>query len=102
MGIGGCVRTVYARYTRSVSVPVTTRLDPLVVEALDRAVAAGLAPNRGSIVSAAVRAWLAEHSEQAIVASYRRRYAEKDPVHDEHVSQIAAFSVAACLAVNEA
>jgi len=80
---------------------VATRLDPSVVEALDRAVAAGLAPNRGSIVSAAVRSSLAEHSEEAIVASYRRRYAEEDPVHDEHVRQIAAFSVAACLAANE-
>lgn len=80
---------------------MTTRLDPSVVEALDRAVAAGLAPNRGSIVSAAVRAWLAEHSEEAIVASYRRRYADADPVHDELVGQLAAFSVAACLAVDE-
>jgi len=76
-------------------------LDPSVVEALDRAVAAGLAPNRGSIVSAAVRSWLADHGEEAIVASYRRRYAGEDPDHDEHVAQIAAFSVAACLAVNE-
>ncbi len=82
------------------SVPVTTRLDPSVVEALDRAVAAGLAPNRGSIVSAAVRAWLGEHSEEAIVASYRRRYADSDPAHDELVGQLAAFSIAACLAVN--
>jgi Arc/MetJ-type ribon-helix-helix transcriptional regulator len=84
-----------------VSVPVTTRLDPSIVEALDRVVAAGLAPNRGSIVSAAVRAWLAEHSEEAIVASYRRRYADQDPADDELVTQLAAFSVAACLAVNE-
>jgi Arc/MetJ-type ribon-helix-helix transcriptional regulator len=96
---------VYESCTRAtldlVSVPVTTRLDPSVVEALDRAVAAGLAPNRGSIVSAAVRSWLAEHSEEAIVASYRRRYADEDPVHDELMGQLAAFSVAACLAVNE-
>lgn len=92
---------MYARYPRFVSVPVTTRLEPAVVEALDRAVAAGLAPNRGSIVSAAVRAWLAEHSEDAIVASYRRRYADEDPDHNELVAQLAAFSIAACLAVNE-
>lgn len=82
------------------SVPLTTRLDPSVVEALDRAVAAGLAPDRGSIVSAAVRSWLAEHSEDAIVASYRRRYADGDPAHDELVGELAAFAVAACLAVN--
>lgn len=79
---------------------MTTRLDPVVVEALDRAVAAGLGPNRGAIVSAAVRSWLVEHSEEAIVASYRRRYADDDPVHDELVGHLAAFSVAACLAVN--
>lgn len=85
----------------SVSVPVTARLEPSVVDALDRAVAAGLAPNRGAIVSAAVRAWLAEHSEEAIVASYRRRYAQDDPGRDELVNQLAAFSVAACLAVSE-
>lgn len=83
------------------SVPVTTRLDASVVEALDLAVAAGLGPNRGSIVSAAVRAWLAEHSEEAIVASYRRRYADPDFAHDGLVGQLAAFSVAACLAANE-
>jgi Arc/MetJ-type ribon-helix-helix transcriptional regulator len=81
-------------------VPVTVRLDPSVVEALDRAVAAGLAPNRGSIVSAAVHAWLTKHSEEAIVASYRRRYTDADPAHDELAGQLAAFSVAACLAVN--
>jgi Arc/MetJ-type ribon-helix-helix transcriptional regulator len=81
-------------------VPVTVRLDPSVVEALDRAVAAGLAPNRGTIVSAAVRSWLAEHSEAAIIASYRRRYADEDSAHDELAGQLAAFSVAACLAVN--
>ena len=72
-----------------------------VVDALDRAVAAGLGANRGSIVAAAVRDWLAEHSEDAIAASYRRRYAAGDPVHDELVSELAAFSVAACLAANE-
>lgn len=82
------------------SVPVTTRLHPSVVEALDRAIAAGLAPNRGAIVSEAVRSWLVEHSEEAIVASYRRRYGAEDPVHDKLVDQLAAFSISACLAVN--
>lgn len=83
------------------SVPVTARLDPSVVEALDLAVAAGLAPNRGSIVSAAVRSWLVEHSEEAIVASYRRRYGDADPSHDDLVERIAVFSASACLGVNE-
>ena len=83
------------------SIPVTTRLDAAVVAALDSAVAAGLAPNRGAIVSAAVRAWLAQHSEEAIVASYRRRYEEVDAAHDGLVAKLSAFSVAACLAVSE-
>ena len=37
------------------SIPVTARLDPEVVDALDRAVQAGLAPTRGAVVAAAVR-----------------------------------------------
>lgn len=96
--MGGVYESCTRGYDRSVSVPVTTRLDPSVVDALDLAVAAGLAPNRGSIVSAAVRSWLAEHSEEAIVASYRRRYADEHLADDELVRQLAAFSVAACLA----
>ncbi len=83
------------------SIPVTTRLDESVVEALDHAVAAGLAPNRGSVVARAVAEWLARHGEEAIVDSYRRRYAEPDPAHDELIARIAAFSVAACLADSE-
>lgn len=83
------------------SVPVTTRLDAEIVAALDHAVAAGLAPNRGAIVSTAVRAWLAQHSEEAIVASYRRRYSEADSAHGELVAELSAFSVAACLAASE-
>lgn len=85
-------------YCDLVSVPVTTRLAESVVDALDQAVAAGVAPNRGAIVSAAVRAWLAEHSEEAIVVSYRLRYTPADTDHDESISQLATFSVAACLA----
>lgn len=81
------------------SVPVTTRLDPETVAA--HAVAAGLAPNRGAIVSAAVRAWLAQHSEEAIVTSYRRRYRDVEAGHDELVAKLSAFSVAACLAISE-
>jgi Arc/MetJ-type ribon-helix-helix transcriptional regulator len=83
------------------SIPVTARLDAETVAAVDQAVAAGLAPNRGAVISAAVRAWLAKHSEEAIVASYRRRYAEPDAAHDELIEKLAAFSAAACLAVAE-
>jgi Arc/MetJ-type ribon-helix-helix transcriptional regulator len=82
------------------SIPVTARLDAETVAAVDQAVAAGLAPNRGAVISAAVRAWLAKHSEEAIVASYRRRYAEPD-AHDELIEKLAAFSAAACLAIAE-
>jgi Arc/MetJ-type ribon-helix-helix transcriptional regulator len=83
------------------TVPVTTRLDESVVEALDRAVAAGLGPNRAALVAAAVGAWLAEHSEDAIVASYRARYSATDPAQSELLEKLAAFSVAACLAADE-
>ena len=83
------------------TVPVTTRLDAATVAALDRAVAAGLAPNRGAVISAAVRDWLARHGEEGIVASYRRRYGQPDLTGDEVVAELAAFSVAACLAANE-
>lgn len=83
------------------SVPVTTRLDADTVAALDHAVAAGLAPNRGAIVSAAVQTWLAQHGEEAIVASYRRRYGQPDSTQDDLVAKLSAFSVAACLAASE-
>lgn len=80
------------------SVPVTTRLDDTVVQALDRAVAAGLAPTRAAVVARAVDEWLTRHGEEAITESYRRRYAEPDPEHDQLVIQLSAFSAAACLA----
>ena len=80
------------------SVPITARLDETVVEALDRAVDAGLAPNRGAVVAAAVADWLAAHSEAEIEASYRRRYASKTPNNDDLFARISAFSIAACLA----
>lgn len=83
------------------SVPVTARLDESVVEALDRAVEAGMASNRGAIVARAVADWLDRHGEEAIVDSYRRRYAASDPAHDDLVEKLAAFSVAACLADTE-
>lgn len=80
---------------------MTTRLDDETVAALDRAVAAGLAPNRGAVISAAVRSWLSRHSEEAIVDSYRRRYADPAPDEDGLVWKLSAFSVAACLAASE-
>jgi Arc/MetJ-type ribon-helix-helix transcriptional regulator len=84
-----------------VSVPVTARLDESVVDALDRAVEAGVAPSRGAVVARAVAEWLARHGEEAIVESYRHRYAESDPAHDDLIQKLAAFSVAACLAADE-
>lgn len=80
------------------SIPVTARLEESTVEALDRAVDAGLAPTRGAAVARAVGEWLARHGEEAIAASYQRRYAEPDHDHDEVVAALAAFSVAMCLA----
>ena len=83
------------------SVPVTARLDPSVVEALDRAVDAGLSPTRGAVVARAVAEWLDRQGEVAIVESYRRRYSAPDPGHDQIIESLAAFSVAACLADSE-
>ena len=89
------------------SVPVTARLDEATVEALDRAVSAGLAPNRGAVVSQAVRTWLAQHAEEAIIASYRRRYAEPNSPDGPHgpdielIAALGAFSASACLAANQ-
>ena len=84
------------------SIPVTARLDESVVDALDEAVKAGLAPTRGAVVAAAVHEWLAVHSEDGIVESYRRRYATAEPAADELTAALANFSVAACLADREA
>jgi len=85
-------------YVGGMSIPVTARLDESVVEALDRAVDAGIAPTRGAVVARAVSEWLDRHGEDAIVESYRRRYADSDSAHDELLEKVAAFSVAACLA----
>ena len=98
---GGVYSSYTPWYLEDMSIPVTARLDESVVEALDRAVGAGLAPNRGAVVARAVAEWLNRHGEDAIVESYRRRYAEPDPAHDELIEQIASFSVAACLADSE-
>jgi uncharacterized protein YjaZ len=83
------------------SIPVSARFDEGTVAALDRAVAAGLAPNRGAVVAQAVGEWLMRHSEEEIVASYRRRDTAPDPEHDDLIARLAAFSVAACLAERE-
>lgn len=91
---------MYGRYDWVVSTPVTARLDPSVVEALDKAVRAGLAPTRGSLIADAVTEWLARHGEDAVVESYRRRYAEPDPGHDRLIADVGAFSAAACLAAD--
>ena len=74
------------------TVPITTRLDEDTVEALDRAVRAGVGSSRAAVVAAAVREWLARHSEEAIVASYRRAYAESDAEHDELIARLGAYS----------
>lgn len=84
------------------SIPVTARFDPDVVDALDRAVEAGIGPNRAAIISTAVREWLVGHGEDGIAASYRRRYAAPDAENDELVARLSAFSVAACLAADKA
>jgi hypothetical protein len=47
------------------------------------------------------RAWLAQHGEDVIIASYRRRYAEPATDHTELMHQLAAFSVATCLVAHE-
>ena len=88
-------------YVGDMRVPVTARLDESVVEALDRAVDAGIAPTRGAVVSRAVSEWLDRHGEDAIIESYRRRYTGSDSGHDELLAKVAAFSVAACLADRE-
>jgi Arc/MetJ-type ribon-helix-helix transcriptional regulator len=74
------------------SVPITTRLDEGTVDALDQAVRAGAGPSRAAVVAQAVQEWLARHSEDAIVASYRRAYVEADPDHDELVARLGAYS----------
>jgi Arc/MetJ-type ribon-helix-helix transcriptional regulator len=62
------------------------------VEALDRVVRAGMGPSRAAVIAAAVREWLARHSEEAIAASYRRAYAEPDAEHDELIARLGAYS----------
>ena len=80
------------------SIPVTTRLHESVVTAVDSAVAAGLAPTRGSVISEAVSEWLARHSEEAIELSYRNRYRHVGQQDDALIVALSQFSVATCLA----
>lgn len=49
-----CTKRTQRGALTGMSIPVTARLDESVVEALDRAVEAGLAPNRGAVVTRAV------------------------------------------------
>ncbi|MGH9066134.1 MAG: ribbon-helix-helix domain-containing protein [Acidimicrobiales bacterium] len=80
------------------TVPVTTRLPESYLEALDDAVAGGLASSRGDAVRVALSEWLARHAEEAIVESYRARYADADPAGQELVASVAEASLTACLA----
>lgn len=81
------------------TVPITTRLDEQTVDALDRAVRAGVGPSRAAVVAEAVQEWLARHSEDAIAASYRRAYAEPDAEHDQLLARLSAYS--ASVVMNE-
>ena len=74
--------------------PITARLDEDVVRAIDDAVACGVAPNRGAIISRAVKEWLSRHSEEAIKDSYRKRYENLDPDEHELVAKLGALSAA--------
>lgn len=75
-------------------VPITTRLDADTASALDRAVRQGAGPTRSAVVAHAVREWLARHSEDAIVESYRRAYAQPDADHDELIAKVGSYSAA--------
>lgn len=77
--------------------PVTARLPEEVVEALDTSVRAGVALTRGAAIQAAAKEWLTAHGEDAIAASYRRRYAQTEPEHHALIASLAAVSANACL-----
>lgn len=88
--------TYTTRYGGGMSVPITTRLDEGTVAALDDAVRAGAGTTRAAVVADAVREWLARHSEDAIVESYHRAYAEgdaeADAEHDALIARLGAHS----------
>ncbi|MGI8574033.1 MAG: ribbon-helix-helix domain-containing protein [Egibacteraceae bacterium] len=73
-------------------IPITARLDEQTAAALDRAVRQGAGPTRSAVVANAVREWLARHSEDAIVESYRRAYAEDDADHEQLLAELGAYS----------
>jgi hypothetical protein len=79
-----------------VSIPVTARLSEDVLAPLEKAIAAGVELTRGPLVASAVNEWLQRHSEDAIVASYERRYSDSTDL--DLFTAISSFSVAACLA----
>lgn len=94
-----CVQFVYMMVSYgSMSIPVTARLDQTTVEAIDRAVTAGIVPNRGAAVARAVSEWLERHGEDAIVHSYQLRYRGQGPKQDDLLEQIASFGITSCLA----
>jgi hypothetical protein len=84
------------------TIPIPTRLDPATVEALDRAIEAGIGSTRAAIIAEAVREWLELHGEEAIAASYRRRYSSPDAGDADLLARLSSFSVAACLAASKA
>ncbi|KJF15493.1 hypothetical protein AXFE_36660 [Acidithrix ferrooxidans] len=83
------------------SQPITARLDEDVVQAIDNAVACGVAPNRGAIISRAVREWLSHHSEEAIKDSYRKRYEAIDPDEQELIAKLGISSATIAIESNK-
>ncbi len=74
------------------SQPITARLDEEVVQAIDNAVASGVAPNRGAIISRAVKEWLSHHTEDAIKDSYRKRYEALDADEQDLIEKVGTVS----------
>ena len=83
------------------SQPITARLDEDVVQAIDNAVACGVAPNRGAIISRAVKEWLSHHSEEAIKDSYRKRYEAIDPDEQELIAKLGISSATIVIESNK-
>ena len=83
------------------SQPITARLDEDVVQAIDNAVACGVAPNRGAIISRAVKEWLNRHSEEAIKDSYRKRYEAIDSDEQELIAKLGMSSATIAIESNK-
>lgn len=83
------------------SKPVTARLGEDVVQAIDNAVACGVAPNRGAIISQAVQEWLSHHSEEAIKESYRKRYQAIDPDNEKLIAKLGTISATIAIENNK-